>query len=131
MAIDIDISAKEWKKLDLPNRFPQTFIISNDLTPLYFETGENSDELSEFFISLNRKNKEHNDDIDEDDVIKINKLKNKIFKAINKDDFQHNKHYLINVSVNKMFDCGPCTEQKEYVEILKLDDFNIINIHLI
>ena len=129
MAIDIDIPIKEWKQLDLPNKFPQTYVISNDFLPLYFETGENTSELSEFFISFNKG--KFVPDVDEDDALRINELKIKFFNIIGSNKLQLNKGYLVNVSVNKMFACGPCTEQKEYVEILKLDELNVINIHLI
>ncbi len=127
--INIDIKTKEWKKLDFPNRFPQTFFVSNKLSPLYFETGENSSELSEFLINF-KKNK-LDVDIDEEDNIIIKNMMKIIFEKINSENFDKNKNYLINISVNKVFECGPCTEQKEYVSILNLDDLNVINIYLI
>jgi hypothetical protein len=127
-AVDIDVKTKEWKKLDLPNRFPQTFIVSNYLSPIYFETGENSSELGEFLINL-KKNKPVVD-IDTDDAEKINSLINLVLQLVGKNTLEQHKSYMINVSVSKTFECEPCTEQKDYVSILNLNDFNIINVFL-
>lgn len=128
-SIDFDIKTKEWKKLELPNRFPQTFFVSNKLFPMYFKTGENTSEFREFLINLN-KNKLAND-IDEDDRLKIQEMMKVIFITIKKQKIDSNKNYLINISVNKVFECEPCTNQTEYIKALNLKDVNVINIYLI
>ena len=128
-SIDIDISTKEWKKLDFPNKFPQTFFVSNELLPLYFETGENTSEINDFLINF-KKNK-LDIDIDADDRLKIKKMMEIISFANGGNIVDNDKGYLINISVNKIFNCAPCTAQKEHVEILNLEEFNIINIYLI
>lgn len=129
LAIDIEFKRTEWKELDLPNRFPQTFFVSKKTIPLYFETGENFSELSEFLMKLNRNELEV--DIKEDDKIKIMKMTGLLLKSIDNQGVDIEKGYLINVSVSKLFECGPCTEQESYVEILNLNDINLINIYLI
>ncbi|MCL1092315.1 hypothetical protein [Shewanella kaireitica] len=128
-AINIDFKRTEWKELDLPNRFPQTFFVSKKITPLYFETGENFSHLSEFLMKLNKN--ELKVDIEEDDRIKIKKMTTLLLKSINNQGIDIKKGYLINVSVSKLFTCGPCTEQESYVKILNLNNINVINIYLI
>jgi|GEM_PF-4209302 len=128
LAVELDVKAKEWKNLDLPNRFPQTFIISKDLSPIYFETGENSSELSELLLSLNKNNVDI--DVNSDDALKIKKLMGMVLNSIENKMLDKTKYYLINVSVSKVFDCEPCTEQKDYIGILDLSKFNIVNINL-
>ncbi|WP_076411961.1 hypothetical protein [Shewanella sp. UCD-KL12] len=127
-AVELDVRAKDWKDLDLPNRFPQTFIISKDLSPVYFETGENSSELVEFLLSINKNSLDV--DIDDDDIPKIKALIKMVLSAAESDDPTAN-YYIINVSVSKMFDCEPCNEQKEYMDVLNLNEFHIVNINLI
>jgi hypothetical protein len=126
---DVDIKSSEWKKLDLPNRFPQTFFVSNELSPMYFETGENFSDLSDFLISVRKGILDV--DIDEDDKVKINEMMLFILKSVKNESIDEKRNYLINVSVNKVFDCEPCTEQKDYIEILNLNNINVINIYLI
>ncbi len=128
-AVDIDISVEEWKKLDMPNRFPQMLAISSKQQPIYFKTGSNIDYLSDFLISLDKDKLDI--DIDEDDSLKIIELKNKIFSLISKGDLLLNKTSLMTISANKMFDCPPCVEQQEYIENLKSDDFNKIYVHIV
>lgn len=127
--VDVDIKSDEWRKLDLPNRFPQTFFVSNEQLPMYFETGENSNELIDFLVGLRKG--EVSADIDDDDKFKINKMMALIFQTVSDANKNESGHYLINVSVSKVFDCKPCTEQKKYIEILNLNDINLINIYLI
>lgn len=130
IGVDIDIDTQKWKKLDFPNRFPQTFFVSSKLSPMYFETGENTDELTEFLIDL--KKGKLDVDIDDDDKEKIERMMKVIFEKVkNTQAIDKRKNYLINVSVTKVFDCGPCTEQADYVELLNLNDVNVINIYLI
>ncbi|MCL1052151.1 hypothetical protein L2755_21375 [Shewanella abyssi] len=129
LAVELDVNSKEWKKLDLPNRFPQTLIISNDLQPIYFETGENSSELSELLVSLNKNTLSI--DVDSDDILKIKNLTNMILETEQLGDMDKTKYYLINVSVSKLFDCEPCIEQQDYIKILDLRRFNMIDINLI
>ena len=80
-------------------------------------------------MKLNRNELEV--DIKEDDKIKIMKMTGLLLKSIDNQGVDIEKGYLINVSVSKLFECGPCTEQESYVEILNLNDINLINIYLI
>ena len=68
ISAEINISGKQWKTYDLPNRFPQTIILSKALKPVYFETGENIDGLDEFTNTPSKSN------LDEDDVEAINTI---------------------------------------------------------
>ncbi|WP_434931321.1 hypothetical protein ACRWQM_03870 [Shewanella sp. HL-SH5] len=103
--------------------------MSNELSPLYFETGENSDELGEFLINLNKSKVDI--DIDADDALKITKLMGMLDQVLGEEELVLNKNYIINVSVSKLFNCVPCTEQLNYLSTLELDKFNRINIFLI
>lgn len=128
-AIDIDIKTKEWKKLDFPNRFPQTFFVSNKLLPMYFGTGENTSQFNQFLVRLNESKPVI--DLDEDDIEKIKYMMQVIMSRIKNNKMASDKNYLINISVDKLFECQPCTNQTEHIKQLNLKDVNVINIYLI
>ena len=67
---ELDVSGKSWKSFNFPNRYPQTIILSKKLTPVYFETGENIDQLNHFEKSGTKST------IDSDDVKTINSMIN-------------------------------------------------------
>jgi len=128
-AIDIDISLKEWKKLGMPNRFPTTIYITKNLSPIYYETGINVEELGEFLVAL--KKNQFDDDVDEDDKLVISQMLKSVLGRISEGKVNKEKDYLINVTPSKSFDCSPCDDQQNFIEILNLSKINLITIYLI
>lgn len=130
-SVEVDVATSQWKTLDLPNRFPQTFVVASDLSPMFFATGESIDELAEFLSTLKSKPAEF--DGDDEDKAKIINMMKVVFDKVpntNKSE-QADKVYLINVSVNKLFSCKPCTEQRDFNSSLGSNDFAQIHINLI
>ena len=127
ISAEINISGKQWKTYDLPNRFPQTIILSKALKPVYFETGENIDGLDEFTNTPSKSN------LDEDDVEAINTIiLSKKFNFLI-DDFSNSedKYLLINISISKdIFNCEPCSIQKKYLAKTLMKGVRVLDVNL-
>ncbi len=125
---EIDLSGKFWEHFDLPNRFPQTIVLSKKLEPVYFETGNNVDRFNKF-----KKNFVPSK-VGVDNVELINAMIHSEKFDVVRDAFSksNSKYLLINVSISKeIFYCKPCSIQKKYLSTTLMDDTSVLYVNLI